>query len=31
MTILLLWDGVKPKVMLGDDSQVIVDAGNLNE
>lgn len=25
------WDGAKPKVMLGDDSQVIVDAGNLNE
>lgn len=25
------WDGAKPKVMLGDDSQVIVDAGNLSE
>ena len=23
------WDGAKPKVMLGDDSQVIVDAGNV--
>lgn len=25
------WDGAKPKVMLGDDSQVIVDTGNLSE
>lgn len=25
------WDGAKPKVMLGDDSQVIVDAGKLSE
>lgn len=25
------WDGAKPKVMLGDDSEVIIDAGNLNE
>lgn len=25
------WDGAKPKVMLGDDSQVIVDAGNVTD
>ena len=25
------WDGAKPKVMLGDDSQVIVDAGNATD
>lgn len=25
------WDGAKPKVMLGDDSQVIVDAGNMTK
>lgn len=25
------WDGAKPKVMLGDDSQVIVDTRNLSE
>lgn len=25
------WDGAKPKVMLGDDSQVIVDTGNITD
>lgn len=25
------WDGAKPKVMLGDDSQVIVDTGNVTD